>query len=344
MNYYNPYTGSRKKKLLRRICTVLVAVVLITAVTVIFGNYLNKKAENSAANDHAGIGREDIHEDEEAPVIIPPSEGGAGSTETVKGVCVPLGEAFAERLVASSGGYTGALIPLTGEGGYLLYNSLRAGEYSRLPVNPNIPQMSDLAAAVSEARGRGLRVCALMTSSARVTDDETGYAAAVAADARIAADALEAGFDELIISSLVSGPEDISGETAHIILRYINQIVAASGSTSVVIALPPSVYETAALFPQIELFVSRGVSLALELTAEQSTPEYLGYICEKLAGTVSVYNMRMLFAPSDTATVSGLEGKLREAVHENYLFTCVPDNTPTGDETSGSQDSRPDDE
>lgn len=338
MNYYNPYTGSRKKKLLRRVSTVLVAVVLITGATVIYGNYLNKKAQSSAESDHAGIGREDIYDDEEAPVIIPPSEGGAGSTETVKGVCVPLGEAFAERLGASTDGYTGTLIPLTGDGGYLLYNSLRAGEYSRLPVNPSIPQMSDLTVAVSEAKRCGLRVCALMTSSVRITDDEGEYEAAIAADARIAADALEAGFDELIISSLVSDPEDISGETAHVILRYINQIVAASGNTAVILALPPSVYETATLSPQIELFVSRGVSLALELTAEQSTPEYLGYICEKLAGTVSVYNMRMLFAPSNTSVVSGLEEKLREAGHENYLFTRVPDKVSTGDETAETQE------
>lgn len=343
MNYYNPYTGSGKKKLRRRITVVIVSVLVIIGGTIVFGNHLKEKARLSSQDGLSGIGREDIAPATEEPLLIPPSEGGSGSSESVRGVCVPLGqvqsddpdadeESFEDRLNDAAEGNSGVLIPLTGDDGYLLYNSARAAEASRVPANPDLPDMEDLAAAVSLAKAKGLRVTALIRSGVSLSATETKTDEAIAADQRIAADAEEVGFDELIIISLVSSPEDITGETFHVILRYLNQMTPAAGDTEVGLSLPPSVYQTATLSPQIELLASRSVFLTMELTAEQSTAEHLNYICENLAGTMSVYNMRMLLSPADTSIGKSLTDKLTAVGHENYLYITVPAEPPATDE------------
>lgn len=361
MNFYNPYTGSKKKRNIRRAIMVIISALVITGATVIFGNHLKDKAESSAENTYMGIGRDDIYAETESQVIIPPSKGGSGASESVKGFCVPLGiitseedrEAgldrfYADRLKAAAEDNTGVLIPLTGDDGYLLYNSDRAREHSRLPANPYLPDMDALRSAVDAAKAEGLRVTAYIVSGVSLEKDEGEYDIAIAADSRIAADAAEVGFDEIIIASLVKSPDDITGDASHVILRYLNQMTAAAGNTDVGLSLPPEVYLRATLSPQIELFISRSVFLTMELTAEQSTENYLNYICENLAGTLSVYNMRILLTPTDTNAGESLCEKLKAVEHENYLFTRVPDEVKeepeetTADETDDAADQKED--
>jgi len=341
LNFYNPYTGSKKKRNIRRVIMVLISAIVITGATVIFGNYLKDKAKKNSKSDYIGIGREDIYAETESQVIIPPSKGGSGASESVKGFCVPLGivtpddgtengldRLFTDRLDKAAEYNTGVLIPLTGDDGYLLYNSDRAREYSRLPANPYLPDMTALKAAVAEAKAKGLRVTAYIVSGVTLKAGEDEYDDAIAADSRIAADVAEVGFDEIIIGSLVESPEDITGEASHVILRYLNQMTAAAGNTDVGLSLPPEVYLKAALSPQIELFISRSVFLTMELTEDQSTESYLSYLCENLAGTLSVYNMRILLMPADENVAESLCDKLKAVEHENYLFTRVPEEAP----------------
>ena len=347
MNDYNSYTGGRKKKVLKKLLVVFVSVLIIIGATVVLGNYLKKRAERAADGGYTGIGRDDIAEGTEVSEIIIPSESGLGVSDTVSGLCVPLRmgddgaeeNSFEARLAEAAKDHTGVLIPLTGDDGFLLYNSVRAGEYSRLPVNPTIPDMAELCSAVSAARSEGLRVSAYIRSSVSLGDTEEERELAIAADSRIAADAAEAGFDEIIIGSLIPSPESITGESSRVVLRYLNQMTAAAGDTEVGLSLPYSVYKVATLSPQIELFVSRSVFLTMELTTEQSTEEYVNYICENLAGTLSVYNMRMLLAPADVGVAEAITQRLAAIGHKNYLYTSVPEesveNMPdeTGDVT-----------
>ena len=43
MNYHNSYTGSVKKKILLRVLVVLVSLIVISALTLAYGNYLKSK-------------------------------------------------------------------------------------------------------------------------------------------------------------------------------------------------------------------------------------------------------------------------------------------------------------
>ena len=323
----------------------------------IFGNHLKDKAEETGENIGAGVGRNDGSSETQSQVIIPPSEGGSGSSVSIKGDCVMLGAAgdyldkrdetvafsgttFEKRIRSAADKNSGVLIPLTGDDGFLLYNSARAGEMSRLPENSALPGMSELSAAVAMAKEQGLRVSAYMRSCVDISGSESDIEWQIAADTRVAADAAEAGFDEIIISSLVDAPEDITGESSHIILKYLNQMTSASGETEVGLSLPTSVYLDAKLSPQIELFISRSVFLAMELTGEQSTVEYMNFVCENLAGTLSVYNMRILFSPVDTRIGKNIEDKLEAVEHENYLYACVPNEPPKApvEETTGGEE------
>ena len=335
MNYYGSYSGNRKRKTLRRVVIVVVCALLIFGGTVLFGNHLKKKAADSSSPVYGGIGREDLLAETDTPAIIPPSEGGSGSSESVTGYCVPLQiktdaenddtDSFEDRLTAAAKDNSGVLIPMTGEDGFLLYNSARAAVASRLPANPELPDMAALGAAVSEAKSKGLRTTALIISSVDIGTAESVYDEAITADSRIAADAAEAGFDEIVITSLVASPEEITGDSSHVILRYLNQMTAAAGNTEVGLALPQSIYEVSTLSPQIELILSRSVFLAMELTTDKSTVEHLNYICENLAGTLSLYNMRMLLSPTNTTIAEKLEDKLEAVSHRNFLFTAVPE-------------------
>lgn len=362
MNYYNPYTGSKRRRTLRRVLLVLVSVLVIMGGTIIFGNYLKDKAAETEDNVNMGVGRDEIPGETESQLIIPPSEGGSGSSKSVKGRCVPLGlagdfptvdkdipEGFAEsedgsfekRLSAIEKNDTGVLINLTGEDGFLLYNSARAGESSRLPENPVLPGMEELSYAVELAKAKGLRTVALVKSGVTILGTEADIEGQIVADSRIAADAAEAGFDEVIISSLVNEAADITGETSRVILRYLNQMTAAAGDTAVGLSLPPDVYLTAKLSPQIELFTSRSVFLTMELTEANSTKDYMDFVCENLAGTLSVYNMRILFSPADTDIGKSIEDKLKNVEHENYLYTSVPVEVvrdPEPEETDNAED------
>lgn len=340
MNYYNPYNGAKRKRFLRKVLAVLISILIITGATVAFGNFLKKKASTADNSSYMGIGRAET--ETEAPVLVLPSDGSLGVSESVGGNCVLLGtdvKEFEERLIPAAEGKNGVLIPLTDDEGFLMYNSVRAAEISRLPENPEIPTMAELGESVALAKANGLRVSAYIISSVSFDDPESVRDMAIAADARIAADAAEAGFDEIIISSLVHSADDITSDTSHIILRYLNQMTAAAGETDVGLSLPYDVYKTATLSPQIELFVSRSVFLTMELTKEESTVENMNDICEKLAGTLSVYNMRMLIAPVDETIGDMLVERLAVMGHANYLYTCVPDvpDVPEDDEPTGTE-------
>lgn len=319
---------------MRRIIIVFVSIALIFGGTVVYGNYLKKKAEDSGVKNFGGVGRDDS-DDGNTPAVIPPSQDGAGSSVSVVGVCVPLkdpagkdgsdkdAKPFEVRMEAAAEGKSGVVIPLTGEDGLLLYNSDRAAAASRLPSNPSLPDMTKLGEAVAAAKADGLRTTAIIESGVNVLSSETEYSAAIAADSRIAADAAQAGFDEIVICSLVSSPEEITGETSTVILRYLNQMTAAAGNTKVGLSLPYEIYDTVTLSPRIELFISRPIFLAMELPSEKSTVDYLNYICENLAGTLSLYNMRMIMSPADGETAGLLAKKLEDVEHKNYQFAVV---------------------
>lgn len=348
MNYYNPYTGN-KKKILFRILFVLLMAVIIIAATVILGNYLRGKVD--PADTSGGVGREDITTETAEPIIsIPPSEDGAGSSVSVKAMCIPLDDpnppaaetgdgeptprSFSDRCTAEAEGYTGALIPLTGEGGRILYNSARIAEFSRTSDNLSLLSVDGVRECVSFARSLGLRTTAMIIAGADTTSADKAFELALETDSRIAADAAEAGFDEIIICSLASDPTSFTGDGMHRILRYVNQIVPAAGSTAVGISLSPEIYMTASLSPQIEMLVSRSVFLAMTVTPENSTDGYLTELCDTLSGTLSVYNMRLILSPNNMEVARAIGSKLAAVGHENYQFANVPTPDPAAPVTN----------
>ena len=356
MNYYNPYTGN-KKKILFRILFVLLTAVIIIAATVILGNYLRSKVDSPDTAD--GVGREDIVTETVEPIISsPPSENGAGSSVSVRAVCVPLDDpnppaaetgkggvsprSFSDRLRAAADGCTGVIIPLTGDEGRLLYNSARIAEFSRTPDNPALMSVTGVRECVDAARSLGLRTTGVIIAGAGTTSPDRAFELALETDSRIAADAAEAGFDEIVICSLVTDPAQFTGDGMHKILRYVNQVVPAAGSTVVGISLTPEIYMTASLSPQVEMLVSRSVFLALSVAPENSTADYLTEMCDTLSGTLSVYNMRLILTPNDTSQADGIAAYLAAIGHENYQFAKVlpeaePDNTVTEAEETNDE-------
>ncbi len=343
MDYYNPYSKNRKKKVIR-ILTVVLSAVAIVALTVVFGNYLRTKAELSASSNSAGAGRDDGDVTEQGGEIIP-SEPGDGCSVTVNGVCVPLraplpedadeeteAPSFAERIGALEG-KTAVLIPLCGEGGELTYASARVSEITRTTFDPSLPGMEELRADVAAAKELGLRTCALIDAGDFTSD---GGDFAVLIDSKIAEDAAEAGFDEFIVSGAVASAESVDSDLSHAVLRYMNKLSAGIGNTSLGLCLPADVYRTSKLAPQIELFTSSCDFLCMEFDGAASTVLNVGDVCKNLAGTVSLYNMRFIISPAAAEDASGILSVLKSAKHVNCLVRTLPVTGVGGDEPANT--------
>jgi len=335
LNSYNPYSGS-KKKIFRNVITVLVCAVLIFGATVIFGNHLKNKAEKTSDSDYIGVGRDDIYDDTEGE-IIPPLGDGIVLSENVRGVTVPLGgvpkdnvgtsippKTFSDAL-ENAAGSTAVVIPLTDGDGYLLYNSIAAGEFSRLPINPLLPDTDILSACVSAAKTKGFRTVALISAGVSISDDSASFDRTMATDAAIVGDAQDVGFDEIIITSLVSSPEEFDGDGVTLMLKYLKNITASAKEMAVGVAFPPEVYRDVTLSPRIELLLNTSVFPAMELSEEKSTDEYVTFVTEKLSGTLSVYNMRLLLSPATDRICESIISLFEDVGHSNYLITTLPE-------------------
>ena len=167
MNYHNSYTGSVKKKILLRVLIVLVSLIVISALTLAYGNYLKSKAEGTAGSDYSGAGRTHSSDVDGQESEITTS---FSKSVEVKSACI-VPDSFADEAAQSEavsayseGKYTGITVVLTGRDGYLTYASDAVSSFTK-QKSPASKKLDFITSAVSKAHALSMRASSVSFKS-----------------------------------------------------------------------------------------------------------------------------------------------------------------------------------
>lgn len=338
MNYHNSYTGSVKKKILLRVLVVLVSLIVISALTLAYGNYLKSKAEGTAGSDYSGAGRTHSSDVDGQESEITTS---FSKSVEVKSACI-VPDSFADEAAQSEAvsaysdnKYTGITVVLTGRDGYLTYASDAVSSFTK-QKSPASKKLDFITSAVSKAHALSMRASAVIFTSEDFSENEIS----AAIDALVCADAAAAGFDE-IIAVLPVKEDRIDSDTSKAVLKYLGTLAEKKGSSLLGISFGREIYETPSLSPQLELFSSYADFLSIDMSEKYGSADEAGQaisdVLDKISGSFGVYGLRVLLDGSDAAVSAKQTEVLTAAGFPNYAFVNalppepdpVPDPEPT---------------
>lgn len=335
MNYHNSYTGSVKKKILLRVLIVLVSLIVISALTLAYGNYLKSKAEGTAGSDYSGAGRTHSSDVDGQESEITTS---FSKSVEVKSACIvpdsfPDEAAQSEAVSAySDGKYTGITVVLTGRDGYLTYASDAVSSFTK-QKSPASKKLDFITSAVSKAHALSMRASAVIFTSEDFSENEIS----AEIDALVCADAAAAGFDE-IIAVLPVKADRIDSNTSKAVLKYLGTLAEKKGSSLLGISFGREIYETPSLSPQLELFSSYADFLSIDMSEKYGSADEAGQVIsdvlDKISGSFGVYGLRVLLDGSDADASAKQTDALTAAGFPNYAFVnALPSGDNSGDGT-----------
>lgn len=335
MNYHNSYTGSVKKKILLRVLVVLVSLIVISVLTLAYGNYLKSKAEGTAGSDYSGAGRTHSSDGDGQESGITTS---FSKSAEVKSACI-VPDSFADEAAQSEavsaysdGKYTGITVVLTGRDGYLTYASDAVSSFTK-QKSPASKKLDFITSAVSKAHALSMRASAVIFTSEDFSENEIS----AAIDALVCADAAAAGFDE-IIAVLPVKEDRIDSDTSKAVLKYLGTLAEKKGSSLLGISFGREIYETPSLSPQLELFSSYADFLSIDMSEKYGSADEAGQaisdVLDKISGSFGVYGLRVLLDGSDAAVSAKQTEVLTAAGFPNYAFVnALPPEDNSGDGT-----------
>lgn len=342
MNYHNSYTGSVKKKILLRVLVVLVSLIVISVLTLAYGNYLKSKAAATAGSDYSGAGRTHSSDGDGQESGITTS---FSKSAEVKSACI-VPDSFADEAAQSEAvsaysdaKYTGITVVLTGRDGYLTYASDAVSSFTK-QKSPASKKLDFIASAVSKAHALSMRASAVIFTSEDFSENEIS----AAIDALVCADAASAGFDE-IIAVLPVKADRIDSDTSKAILKYLGTLAEKKGSSLLGISFGREIYETPSLSPQLELFSSYADFLSIDMSEKYGSADEAGQVIsgvlDKISGSFGVYGLRVLLDGSDADASAKQTDALTAAGFPNYGFVNAPpteDNSGDGTDTTDDGD------
>ncbi len=279
MNKFKAYKA-KKYRIWRRVLFFTVIAVMIAVFTVILGNVLKTRLENT-----------DISTDDIPPVTTPdPSpandaEESVSHDEALRGViaaCLDLsdasdgGEARAVIDGLRAEGYNAVSFVVRDGDGMITYASPALQSYSGLRASEALVPVDVLKAAVAYAKDRGMRCSAVFSGS----DADR--------DSLISAELAEMGFNDILIRSF----ENISALDNNAVGEMVSYLETVRGSLNVVcgVSLSPDVLTVAQNAPYIEKLYKKFEYLAIDMTGIGS--DGAADICGKLQGSFSMYMLR----------------------------------------------------
>ena len=339
MNYHkNSYTGSPGKKILIRVLIVVGALIVVSAATLAYGNYLKSKAAHTDVSG-TGAGRS-----AQVSGVGRNISGENVRAKNVHSVCVPANNlpdgAKAVEYVDSlaEGGATGITVLLVDSDGVLTYASDSVAKLTH-QKNSAGAKADVIAAAVSQAKKHSMQTSAVIFT--QVGFDKSGVAAEI--DALVAKDVAELGFDELV-AILPLDAESLAGDGLNSALGYLGALSDNKGSASLGACLSYEIFSTPELSPQIENIAAAVDFLALDLTQIVGDAETCASIVSdaatNLAGSFTLYSLRAVFAGEDDNIAASQTKALTAAGFDNYMFVtallnAIPKNE---DETEKTDD------
>ncbi len=384
--YRSGYPNVKKKKykkLLIRTAFVIIAAAVITGLAILLGTHLNKRAESAISRTVHGIGSIDTEsETQEQKPADPYQEGvkSSSNAKTLKVIAADISitdnrvEDIENQIHDLSDKYNAVSIRLT-ESGRLVYVSPAVLDYARLPADavspvtqsqsqtPQYPQTSDdgdgndekpftdpyenLKAAVSAAKNKNLRVCALYSTSvlsSYETEDINASSDAKTLDGIIIKELASLGFDEVIIDGLAEEDEGISNEKTSAIISYFANLRKSAGEIDIGVVLPYSIYVDAPSAGDINKLSEYADVLAIKIgsNANGADDAYQAIydLCYPLKGNFSAYNIRGIILDSTPENAEASYAALKNLADVSAQFSVYVKNPSYSQ--NGSNGNQPD--
>ncbi|MBE6587175.1 MAG: hypothetical protein E7647_02025 [Ruminococcaceae bacterium] len=291
MKKYRTYTA-KKFRMPRRIIFFCVVALIIIVLTVILGNVLKNKLENTprdtsdilTTTDSADKENSD-KEPEKEPVIHDEAFGGivAGCLDLSAAEGPQEANNAVEALKAA--GYNAVSFNVTDGNGMITYASPALEEYSRLTASDDLVTFDELKEAAKAAKSLGLRLCAVMTATEGICDE-------------LVAEELSAiGFDELCVRGFEEYTQ-FDNELVSRVNGYIDMLRGVSGEMVFSLCFDGEFYKAPSNAPYIEKVYANTEFLAIDMT-ECSTQDALA-LAEDIVGSFNAYLLRPILSGSDS--------------------------------------------
>lgn len=355
-------SGTKKKSIkpiLIRVAFVLVLVAVTTSAALLLGSYLDERANfaESLLETH-----EKSEPSNEKTEMFP---GGvlSDSDVTEKNVCaahievVGVSEgSVAESIRMLGDMYSAVSINVVSPTGSLVYLSDALMNYVRLDgalvVRPSAGEaegsevegdaLPAIKTALAVADELGMRKSAVFSASSNVLENSPVSHNERITDGIILGEMYDMGFDEVILTSLVTEDAEITTELLKKIVSYLSSLRDYSGEIDIGVVLPSSVY----LVPQSASFIKTlseyadFLAISVNTDAEDPAAAYSSVYdnCHSLKGNFSVYNIRGMIETDDVEVAQAVYAALCDLSVKSVQFSTyvsdpvyvveIPDDTP----------------
>lgn len=299
MKRYRSYTA-KKHKLPRRIIFFCVVAVLIFVITVIVGNVLKSKLENTPRDTQDVLSTTSPEENRpqgdkpDGPAVVHDEAFAGVSAGCLDLTAVDGTEAAAKAVEAiKAKGFNAVSFSVTDGEGRVTYASPAIEKFSRLPASEALITYEELCAAARAAKNANMRLCAVITASESLCDE------------LIAAELSAIGFEELCIRGFEKYTQ-LDNETVAEVCGYVERLRAAAGDMVFSLSFDSLFFKAPSNAPYIEKIYAKTEFLAIDMT--ECTGESAKALSEEIAGSFTAYLLRPL--------LSGADGELTLAVNE----------------------------
>lgn len=353
------HTGVRKSKrtIIFRIVFVILAAAVITALSVLLGNYLGKKAAQAEKELDVTVTEIPATEPQETE-ILPEGVLADGQADGLKVIAADIAvegvsiDDVGETMWGLDDEYDCISIRVTRDG-KLIYLSPAALELAEIepPAAPDekedcasLPALRDI---VSSAKELGLRTSCIYGTTPAVLGEGEDAGMRLRIDRAVIGELSGAGFDEIVIDGLIGDEMTLDFGTLSAMIGYLASLRDAAGEVDLGVVLPARVYldtPTASQIVTLEKYtdlLAIGVSAADAADAETAYNEVEGN-CYNLKGNFSVHNLRAIITSDNVQAAFGAYRALRDLSVANVQFCTyvkepsAPLSSPQPDDASAA--------
>ncbi len=332
----------------------------LTAFSIFLGSFLKEKAE--LAESILDTTSTPTESAQTAP-LFPDGVESTSDAKDIK-VCASfidiLSETPAEikgKINSLSEKYNSVSVNIVSENGQLVYLSQALLDYVRLDPTSvtakylsrslgddsdtdeevKIDVLDNIEALLASAKENGVRTSAMFsTSSAVLTMDASGYAACEI-DSIILGELSDFGFDEVIISGLITEDSGITNDILKNIVSYLAVLRKNSGDLDIGVVLPESIYLTPQSAASIKTLADYVDFLAVTVNNDAVDPyEVYSSIYDNyhsLKGNFSVYNIRAVITSNDPDVACAIYASLNDLCSASVQFSIFVEDPDFSAET-----------
>lgn len=298
--YRNPFS-SNKNKVIIKVLIIAVCCITAFALTVILGNHLLKKAEESAQNGVGGHvepttteNRTDSNVSEYLPKLDTEPVKLRHNSAFVNLIAAENGEdTFAQIDDAYSRGCDAITVMIRDSGGTLYYASESMTRIFGIKFDAALPDIKRIAEVVNYAKQKMMTVSALFETCGVLDDREVAVY-----DELIVTELSSTGVDEIILTG-VFNDANISSADVEKFLGYLTRLRKNARHTWFGVVTNSESYSTAVLAPLIENIAKYTDILLVDLRPKLADPDSdrpaaVSEFHNTLTGSITRYNLRVV--------------------------------------------------